>query len=114
MPYTTNTRKLKRKRNQRRALVRTLAASLVSHRGIITTVAKAKTLRPFVERLVTVAKKDSVSSRRYVARFLPKMAVDRVHRLAADYKERPGGYLRIMRVAKKRADNASMARIEFV
>lgn len=114
MPYNARTSKLKRVRNQRRALLKLLAANMILHKKIRTTETKAKSVRPFVERLLSVAKKDSVTSRRYVARFLPKNAVAVLHRIAAGYKERNGGYTRIIKTASRRRDNTRMAFIEFV
>ncbi|TSC71350.1 MAG: 50S ribosomal protein L17 [Parcubacteria group bacterium Gr01-1014_70] len=114
MPYNANTSKLKRVRNQRRAVLKLLAANMILHKKICTTETKAKAVRPFVERLVSVAKKDSVASRRYVARFLPKEAVSMLHAVAAGYKDRKGGYTRIIKTVSRRRDNTRMAFIEFV
>lgn len=112
--YNANITKLKRPRNQRRALLKTLAASLVLHKKIKTTHAKAKSVRPFIERLVTMAKRDSLASHRYVARFLPPTAIHPLHELAAQYKDRAGGYVRIIKTLPRRVDNTKMAFIEFV
>ena len=114
MPYNAQTSKLKRARNQRRALLKSLAANMILHKKICTTETKAKAVRPFVERLLSVAKKDTVTSRRYAARFLPKSAVAVLHQIAAGYKERNGGYTRIVKTASRRRDNTRMAFIEFV
>lgn len=114
MPYNAQTSKLKRARNQRRALLKLLAANMILRKKIRTTETKAKAVRPFVERLVSVARKDSVSSRRYVARFLPEDAVVALHEVAAGYKERNGGYTRIVKADMRRRDNTRMAFIEFV
>ena len=114
MPYNAQTSKLKRARNQRRAVLKLLAASLVLHKKIKTTYAKAKSVRPFIERLITVAKRDSLASRRYVARFLPPTAIRPLHELAVGYKDRAGGYVRIVKTIPRRVDNTKMAFIEFV
>ena len=114
MPFNAQTSKLKRARNQRRAVLKLLAANVILHKKIRTTEAKAKAVRPFVERLVSVAKKDTVSSRRYAAQFLHKNAVIALHKVAASYKERDGGYTRIIKTAPRRRDNSRMAFIEFV
>ena len=114
MPFNANTSKLKRVRKQRRALLKSLAAHLVLHKKIKTTVTKAKAVRPFVERLVTMARVDTVTSRRYAMRYLPKEAVSALHQVAQEYKNRPGGYTRIIRTAPRRRDNTPMAFIEFV
>jgi len=114
MPYNAQISKLKRARNQRRALLKSLAANMILHKKIHTTEIKAKSVRPFVERLISIAKKDSVASRRYAARFLPKNAVTALHAVAAGYQERKGGYTRIVKAAPRRRDNTRMAFIEFV
>ena len=114
MTFNANTSKLKRARNQRRALLKLLAANMILHKKMHTTHAKAKAVRPFVERLITVAKKDSITSRRYAARFLPKEAVSALHVVAAGFKNRTGGYTRIVKSASRRRDNTPMAFIEFV
>lgn len=108
-------RKLKRKRNQRRALLRGLASSLIVHKKIRTTEAKAKAMRPFVERLVTVAKTGTLSSRRRVTEFLPPAAAhDIIHKIAPIYKDRDGGYTRIIKTGRRQGDNAPTVFIEFV
>lgn len=112
--FNAKTSKLKRPRNQRRALLKSLAASLVLRKKIKTTEAKAKAVRPFVERLTSVAKRNSVSSRRYAGRFLPSRAVTALHEIALNYTERNGGYTRIVKTAPRRRDNTRMAFIEFV
>lgn len=114
MPYNAQTSKLKRARNQRRALLKLLAANMILHKKIHTTETKAKSVRPFVERLISVAKEDTVASRRYAARFLPKDVVTALHVVAAAYHERKGGYTRIVKTAPRRRDNTRMAFIEFV
>lgn len=115
MAYTTQTSKLKRARNQRRALLRILAAQLVTHKKLHTTEVRAKAMRPFVERLVTAAKRGTLASERQVARVLPKSATHAlVHAIAPAYAERAGGYVRITKVAPRKSDGARMAFIEFV
>lgn len=114
MPYNAQISKLKRARNQRRALLKSLAANMILHKKICTTEIKAKSVRPFVERLISVAKKDSVASRRYAARFLPKNVVTALHVVARNYTERNGGYTRVVKTVSRRRDNTRMAFIEFV
>ena len=114
MPFNAQTSKLKRVRNQRRALLKLLAANVILRKKMRTTETKAKAVRPFVERLVSVAKKDSVASRRYAARFLPKDVVVVLHKVAEGYKDRNGGYTRIVKADTRRRDNTRMAFIEFV
>ena len=109
MPYTAKTAKLHRVRKQRRALLKILASNLILRKKIKTTEAKAKSVRPFVERLVTVAKKNTLASNRYIARYLPKEAMKALGPIAVGYKERPGGYLRIIKVGPRMNDSAPMA-----
>ena len=106
-----------RYRKQRTALLRGLARDLILNGAITTTVAKAKEVRPFAERLITKGKVDSVSTRRLLASELGnaddpvKEIVDSV---APKYKEREGGYTRIVKLGKIGARHADMARIELV
>jgi large subunit ribosomal protein L17 len=108
---------LGRKKNARVALLRGLARSLVLEGAIVTTPEKAKELRPFVERLVTTSKQDSVTSRRLVAARLGNAmsAVQKLHtEIAPKYKERPGGYTRITKLGFVGGSKREAARIEFV
>ncbi len=117
MRHHVNKRTLNRDRRQRTALLRSLARSLVLHEGIVTTVAKAKELRPFVERLVTTSKKNSVASRRDVATILggAAPAVKKLHdTLAVRYAKRAGGYTRIVRLGRTGKRVGESARIEFL
>lgn len=115
MAYSVSARKLKRVRSQRRALMKIMASNLILKERIKTTEAKAKTVRPFVERLITIAKKDSVASRRRLHAYLPKRAADAmVSRIAPQYKERHGGYTRIVRVGPRKSDRSEMVFLEFV
>lgn len=100
-----------------KALRRNLAKSLIAHEQIMTTLAKAKALRPFVEKLVTSARKGSIASRRNIVSTLgsdcpeaKKLCSD----LAKRYQGRPGGYLRIMKSGFRKGDKSPMAVIEFV
>jgi large subunit ribosomal protein L17 len=109
-------RKLGRRTAHRISLLRNLAASLISHGRVRTTEAKAKELRPFVEKLVTLGKRDSLHARRRALAVLPRREV--VRKLFSDvsprFSERPGGYTRILKLANRQGDGASMAFIEFV
>ncbi|HSF20092.1 MAG TPA: 50S ribosomal protein L17 [Vicinamibacteria bacterium] len=109
-------RKLGRTTPHRTALLRNLAASLIAKERIRTTVAKAKELRPFVEKLVTLGKKDSLHARRRALSILPrKEAVKKLFvSISPRFSERPGGYTRILKLAPRQGDGASMALIEFV
>jgi large subunit ribosomal protein L17 len=117
MRHHVKTRTLNRDRRQRTALLRSLARSLVLDGGLTTTVAKAKELRPFVERLVTTSKKNTVASRRDVSTRLggAPEAVKMLHdTIAKRYMERQGGYTRIVRVGRVGKRVGESARIEFV
>ena len=106
-----------RVKSQQVALLRSLTRSLVLHGSIVTTLAKAKEMRPFVERLITSAKRDTLASRRYVASNMGNAAdiVKKLHaEVAPKYATRSGGYTRITRLGKLGARKAEEARIEFV
>ena len=109
-------RKFGRERDQRRALIKSLAESLVIYESIETTLPKAKEIRPYVEKLITKAKKGDLSSRRAVISGL--MTVQTAHKLvdeiAPKLQKRDSGYLRIVRTDARRGDNTQMARISFV
>lgn len=109
-------KRLGRATDHRLATLNNLAAALVRHERIETTLGKAKALRPYAERLITRAKSDSVHSRRLVARVLKDR--DLVKRLFDDiaprFTERPGGYTRILKLVPRRGDAAEMAIIELV
>ena len=112
-------RKLGRKRDVRRALLRDLGRALVLHEHINTTEAKAKELRPFIERWVTKARgadtERGVAVRRNLARYFGADVVKKLtEEIAPRYKERPGGYTRIIKRAPRHGDAALRARIEFV
>jgi large subunit ribosomal protein L17 len=117
MAYTKKARVFGRPSNQRRALMRSLARSLVIHETISTTEAKAKELRPFVERLVTYAKKDTLASRRLaVSRLQDEEAVKKLFAsIGPRYADRAGGYTRVVKRAKRGANDArKLAYIAFV
>ena len=98
-------------------MARNMAVSLIDHERIITTLPKAKNLKPFVEKLVTMSKDASVHRRRLAfARLRDKDAVSKLFNiLGPRFKERPGGYCRILKLAKPRlGDNGQRAIIEFV
>jgi len=109
-------RKFHRERDQRRALIKSLAESLVKYESIETTLPKAKEIVPYVERLITKAKKGDLHNRRQVISSL--QTVETAHKLVDDIapklKGRVSGHLRITRTALRRGDNAQMARVSFV
>lgn len=116
MRHLNKGRKFGRKRGQRRAFLRILAGNLIVRRRITTTEARAKEIRPVVERYVTHAKQQDVASLRLLLSKLPKNAVYALyHDIAPKYAERKGGYTRITKMVKARKhDAAKMAVIEFV
>ncbi len=109
-------RKLNRTASHRKALFVNMAASLVEHEQITTTLPKAKELRPVVEKLVTLGKKGDLAARRMLIAKLQnaKLAAKVIDTLATRYAERNGGYTRIMKAGFRHGDNAPMAVIEFV
>ena len=116
MRHRVGGRKLQRTSSHRAALFRNMAAALIKHEQITTTLAKAKELRPYTEKLVTLAKKGGLSNRRLAhARLLDdKQLVKLFDTLAERYKARSGGYIRIVKAGIRMSDAASMAIIEFV
>jgi len=97
-------------------MMRSLAGAMVIHEGIKTTEARAKELRRFVERLVTISKRNDLTARRLAMRRLPdKLLVEKLFDVYGPrYQDRPGGYTRIIKLAPRHGDAAPMARIEFV
>jgi large subunit ribosomal protein L17 len=108
-------RKLSMKVGPRRALLRTMANSFFMYEKIKTTEAKAKELRPIVEKMITRGKTNEVASRRVVAQKLtPKMVKKLFDEIAPKYKERNGGYTRITRLGPRHSDGAKMVILELV
>jgi large subunit ribosomal protein L17 len=112
-------RKLNRTASHRKALMSNLASSLVLHKQIKTTDAKAKELRGFVERLVTYAKKGDVHGRRLIMKKIhgklsKQIANVLIHDIAPNFSERSGGYTRIIKLNNRKNDNAPVSLIEFV
>jgi len=109
-------RELSRTSTHRKALLRNLVTSLFRHERVETTTAKAKELRPYAERLITLARRGDVHSRRLAGRkiqdreVLGKLFED----IAPRYEERPGGYTRILKVGHRKGDAAEMSLIELV
>lgn len=117
MRHHNNKRKFGRKKNQRNALVHSLALNLIVRGKIKTTLAKASELRPFIEKLITHAKTDTLAKRRLV---MTKIANRRpetkklFEKIAPNYVDRKGGYTRILKLGQRKSDGAEMAYIEFV
>ena len=109
-------RKLGRTTAHRQALLRNLSTSLFDKESIRTTLAKAKELRPFAERLVTLSKRDSLHARRMVLRHVKdrEVVAKLFDTISARYAQRPGGYTRIIKLGPRRGDHAEMAIIELV
>jgi large subunit ribosomal protein L17 len=109
-------KKLGRPKDQRRALLRSLAAAVIRHEQITTTEAKAVETRRFVERLITYGKKGALHNRRLALAQLPnKEAIQKVFDdLASRYASRPGGYTRMIKLGRRKGDSARMALIELV
>lgn len=117
MAYTRVKRIFNRPANQRRALLRSLARSLVIHERIATTEAKAKELRPYIERLVTYGKKNTLATRRLaVAKLGDKAAVKKLFdTISPRYASRAGGYTRVVkRSVRGTTDASKLAYIAFV
>ena len=116
MRHKVGGRKLQRTSAHRPALFRNMAAALIKHEQITTTTAKAKELRPYVEKLVTLAKKGGLSNRRLAhARLLDDAQLVKLFDvLAARYASRNGGYTRIIKAGVRASDASPMAIIEFV
>jgi large subunit ribosomal protein L17 len=109
-------RKLGRTTSHRTAMFANMAASLIKHEQIVTTLPKAKELRPFVEKLVTLAKRGDLHARRLaVSRVRDQDQVRKLFdTIGPRYRERNGGYIRIMKAGFRYGDNAPLAVIEFV
>jgi len=107
---------LSRKTAHRRAMLANMACSLIEHKRINTTLAKAKAVRQFVEPLITKSKADTTHNRRVVFSYLrDKYAVTELFReVATKVADRPGGYLRIIKLGNRQGDNADMAMVELV
>lgn len=116
MRHKASGRKLNRNSSHRKAMFRNMAASLVQHELIKTTVPKAKELRRVAEPLITMAKNDSVSRRRVAfSRLRDRAAVTKLfNELGPRYKARAGGYLRIIKCGYRAGDSAPMAYVELV
>ena len=109
-------RQLRRTSEQKLALMRNLASSLIEHGAIETTEAKAKELRPFVEKLITKAKSGTLHARRLAVRHVQKRtAADKLFQeIGPRFAKRPGGYTRILKTRHRKGDGAEMARIEII
>jgi len=118
MRHHNTNRKFGRSGSQKKALLRSLAISLVDNEKIKTTEARAKELRPFIEKIITKSKTDSLWMRRLLISKLGSGGESSVKKLieiiAPKYKERAGGYTRIVKLATRQGDGSSIVQIEFV
>ena len=117
MKHRTKIKKLGRKRDQRKALNRSLVRSLVLEEKIITTEAKARALRPIVEKIITRSKEDSIANRRLISSRLGNdysVTKKIFSELGPRYKDRKGGYTRIKKIFNIRPNGRETALIEFV
>lgn len=116
MRHRSKVKILDRKKGPREALLRNLAAQIVLYEKVRTTEAKAKTIKPFVEKMITLGKKPSLHARRQLGSFfytehpVKKILED----LGKRYENRSGGYTRIIKLGKRQGDGASMVQIELV
>lgn len=107
--------KFHRKRDKRKAFLKILANNLIEHEKITTTVARAKALKSFIEKIISRAKKQNLSSLRYLlGLFSKKIAFKIYYDLAKRYENRTGGYVRIIKLGKFKKDGSELATIEFV
>jgi large subunit ribosomal protein L17 len=116
MRHRRKVTKLSRTDSHRKALLRNLATQLFTHERIKTTETRAKAVRPFAERLITIAKEDTVHARRSVSKVIhDKDVVKKLFgELSPRFKDRPGGYTRIMKLGHRQGDDAKMSIIELV
>lgn len=116
MKHHNKNRKFGRDKNQRKALLNSLAISVLKYSKIQTTEAKAKELRPYVEKIITQAKKGNLNDKRLIISKIgnPKLVKNLIEEIAPKYKERNGGYTRIIKTMPRKSDGAKMAFIELV
>ena len=116
MRHKSGGRKLQRTSAHRTAMFRNMSASLIKHEQITTTVAKAKELRPYVEKLITLAKRGGLANRRLaMSRLMDEAQLQKLFDVLAErYKDRNGGYTRIIKAGIRASDAAPIAIIEFV
>lgn len=116
MRHGVSGRKFGRNTTQRRALLANLVASVIEHEQVVTTLPKAKDLRPLVEKMVTLGKRGDLHARRQALSFLySEEVVSKLFSVIAErYKNRQGGYTRVLKYGFRRSDASPMAVIEFV
>jgi len=116
MRHANRGRKLSRTASHRKAMFANMSAALIKHEQIVTTLPKAKDLRPIVEKLITLGKRGDLHARRQaIAQMRDETQVKKLFEvLGPRYKDRQGGYIRILKAGFRYGDNAAMAVIEFV
>ena len=116
MRHGISGRKLSRKSQHRTAMFRNMAAALIKHEQITTTTAKAKEIRPYVEKLITLAKRGGLSNRRLAhSRIMDEAQEKKLFEVLAErYSDREGGYTRVIKAGYRASDAAPIAVIEFV
>ena len=116
MRHKVNGYKLKRNIGSRKALFKGLVTSVIEHERVITTVPKAKAVRPIVEKMITLAKRDNLHSRRQAAAFLetPEAVKKLFDKLGTRFGQRNGGYTRVVRLGNRKGDGAEQAMLELV
>src|SRR6266550_6648263 len=108
--------KLKRDAGSRKALLKGLVTSVIEHERVVTTVPKAKAIRPLVEKMITLAKRDTLHTRRQAAAFLetPAAVQKLFDKLGTRFGQRNGGYTRVVRLGIRKGDGAEQAMLELV
>lgn len=116
MRHRVKGRQLSRTASHRKAMLNNMVTSLFAHGGIVTTTAKAKELRPFAEKLITLARRGDLHSRRLVERKIKDRAVQArlFNEIGPRFAARPGGYTRILKLGHRVGDGAETARIELL
>jgi large subunit ribosomal protein L17 len=116
MRHLVRWKKLQRNTAQRRALLRNLVTFFLEKERINTTLAKAKATRPLAEKMITLAKRDTLHSRRQALRFITKKPVVKklFEEIGPRFSERPGGYTRIVKIGPRAGDGAEMAVLELI
>lgn len=114
MSYHKKARKFGRTYDVRKAFLKSLAGNLILNGSIKTTVARAKEIRSLVERLITRAKNGDLVAKRYAAKYISDNAVTKLCKIAPAYKDRNGGYTRIIKIGARKSDGAFMVKIELI
>src|SRR5215813_4625960 len=116
MRHRNEGRKLSRNTSHRRALLRNLVTSFLEHGRLMTTLPKAKEIRPLAEKMITLGKRDSLHARRQVQAYLLKEAIAKrvFDTIAPRFADRPGGYSRIIKLGYRKGDGADLAIIELI